>query len=131
MTERVVIAGSGFGGLDTALKLRKLNKKLEIIVIDKSPFFIYQVSLHEIISGKVKEEKLKINLAKLYQKHKIIFYKDEIVQVKPLEKAIVTMARKLNFDYLVLGFGGITNFFGVEGMKENSFEVRLVNPAGL
>jgi len=124
MVNRVVIAGSSFGGLDTALKLREKNKKEEIIVIDKSSFFTSKVSLYKLISGRTKKKKITINLKKLYKKHNIRFYKDEIVQVKPLEKAIITMARKINFDYLVLAIGGVTNYFGTEGIKENSFELK-------
>ncbi|NQU98947.1 NAD(P)/FAD-dependent oxidoreductase [Candidatus Woesearchaeota archaeon] len=126
MTDRVIIAGAGFGGLETALRLREKNKKVEIIVIDKKSFFTYKASLHKLISGRSKKKRITIELEELLAKHRIKFYNDEVIQVKPLEKAVLTLSRKINFDYIVLSFGGVTNYFGVEGAKENSFELKEV-----
>ncbi|MBU0472434.1 MAG: FAD-dependent oxidoreductase [Nanoarchaeota archaeon] len=126
MTDRVIIVGAGFGGLETALRLREKNNKVEIILINKEQFFTYKPSLHRLISGKAKEKQLTINLEILLWKHRIKFYKDEVVQVKPLEKAVVTISRKINFDYLVLAFGSITDHQGIEGAKEHCFELQTI-----
>jgi len=129
MKKTVVIAGSGFGGIDAALNLRKNNKNINIVVIDQSPFFTYQISLHEIISGKVKPKNIRIDLAKLYKKKNIQFFKEEIVRVDPLEKSIITRSRKVNFDYLVVGVGSVTNYMGVPSAKEHSFDIKNLNSA--
>ncbi|MFC2133825.1 NAD(P)/FAD-dependent oxidoreductase [Bacteroidota bacterium] len=123
MADKVVIIGSSFGGLDTALRLRGLNKKIEIVVVDREPNFIYHASLHQLVSKKLIKH-ISLDLAKLYRKHRIKFYNEEVVQVKPLEKSVTTMARKINFDYLVIAVGGVSNYFGIEGMEDNSFNIK-------
>ncbi|MBC8495008.1 NAD(P)/FAD-dependent oxidoreductase [archaeon] len=126
MKDKVIIVGSGFGGLESALKLRQLNKEVDIIVIDKKPFFVYQPSLHKLISMTAKKKEIIIDLEKLYTKHNIRFYKEDVVEIKPLEKSVVTMSRKLNFDYLVIGVGGVTNFFGIDGAEENTLPLKTI-----
>lgn len=126
MKDKVIIVGSGFGGLESALKLRQLNKEVDIIVIDKKPFFVYQPSLHKLISMTAKRKEIIIDLEKLYPKHNIKFYKEDVVEIKPLEKAVVTMSRKLNFDYLIIGVGGVTNFFGIDGAEENTLPLKTI-----
>lgn len=129
MTKRVVIAGSGFGGLNLALKLKEAKKDLEVIVIDKNSFFTYIVSLHKLLAGSIRKKSILINLEKLYKKHNIKFYKEEIVQVKPLEKAIITKLKKINYDYLVLALGSVSQYRGIEGIEENAFNFKSVQDA--
>ncbi|MFH1770058.1 MAG: NAD(P)/FAD-dependent oxidoreductase [archaeon] len=123
---KVVILGSGFGGMESALRLREMNHSLDIRVIDKSAYFTYQVSLHKVMVGNLKRSDIMINLENLYRKERIIFYKDEIIQVRPWDKIVVTGSRHLEFDYLVIAVGGVTNYFGTQGIKEYAFELKNV-----
>lgn len=127
--KKVVIVGSGFGGIDTALRIREENEDLQITVVDKKSHFTYQVGLHELVSKKIRAKSIRINLAKLYRKHNIKFYREEAVEVDPLEKSVTTMSRKLGFDYLVIAVGGTTNYFSIPGAKANSFGLKTVKEA--
>lgn len=126
---KVVIAGSGFGGMEAALRLKEHDSSLEITVIDKSSFFTYQVSLHKALAGSLKRKNIMINLERLYQNERIRFYRDEIIQVRPLDKIVVTRSRHLEFDYLIIAVGGVTNYFGTQGMKEYAFELKHISDA--
>jgi NADH dehydrogenase len=55
----------------------------------------------------------------MYRRRGIQFVQEEIIEVLSRENAIVTHARKIPFDYLVLAFGGVSNFYGVEGAEQN------------
>src|SRR5215203_3747451 len=53
-TKRILILGSGFGGLYTALHLeRKLagNPDIEITLVNRENFFLFTPMLHEVAAG--------------------------------------------------------------------------------
>jgi len=119
---RVIIAGSGFGGLQAALELRGKKEVTEIIIIDSNQTMIYQPDLVYINKGSNYINKKSINLKKLYKsgfskKQSIKFYNERVVEVRPRDNVLVTSNRKLDFDYLILAFGSVNNYIGIIGSK--------------
>ncbi|MBM3191779.1 MAG: NAD(P)/FAD-dependent oxidoreductase, partial [Chlamydiae bacterium] len=54
--QRIVILGAGFGGVYTAMHLEKfLHKKdnVEIVLVNKENYFVYQPMLAEVVGGAV------------------------------------------------------------------------------
>ncbi|MDX1762898.1 MAG: FAD-dependent oxidoreductase [bacterium] len=128
MKKRIVIVGSGFGGLEVALSLKNLcREEAEITVIDRSPVQAYLPSIHEVISGKVRPGEIEIPLAPIFESAGIAFIEDEVGALEPQARQVMTKAGPQTYDYLVLAVGARINFYNIPGASEYAHAFR--NPA--
>src|SRR5215211_1147106 len=104
--KRIVILGSGFGGLTAANLLRKnLSLQHQIVVIDKNKFFMMGLVNLWILSGIRRLEDSQIALNKLENKE-ITFLNDEVTTIDISKKFIKTRSNnKLEYDYLIIALG--------------------------
>ncbi|SPP99654.1 conserved hypothetical protein [Candidatus Sulfobium mesophilum] len=125
MTENVVIVGGGFGGLETALSLKKLlPSSVRIILIDRSEYHSFIPSIHEVVSGTIRARDIQIPLAVILRIPGIEFVHDEVLSLDVKSKQVFTSSRVLDYDYLVLSSGGETNFSDVQGAGNFSYRFR-------
>ena len=104
--KRIVILGSGFGGLTAANLLRKnLSLEHQIVVVDKRKFFMMGLVNLWILSGIRRLEDSRIALNKLENKE-ITFLNDEVTTIDISKKFIKTRSNnKLEYDYLIIALG--------------------------
>ena len=104
--KRIVILGSGFGGLTAANLLRKnLSLDHQIVVVDKKKFFMMGLVNLWILSGIRRLEDSQIALNKLENKD-ITFLNDEVTTIDISKKYIKTRSNdKLEYDYLIIALG--------------------------
>ncbi|MDQ3984758.1 MAG: NAD(P)/FAD-dependent oxidoreductase, partial [Thermoproteota archaeon] len=104
--KRIVILGSGFGGLTAANLLRKnLSLEHQIVVVDKRKFFMMGLVNLWILSGIRRLEDSQIALNKLENKE-ITFLNDEVTTIDISKKFIKTRSNnKLEYDYLIIALG--------------------------
>jgi NADH dehydrogenase len=124
---RVVILGGGFAGVYTALALEKAlaaGAELEIVLISKENYFVFQPMLPEVISGTIGLTDVVSPLRRLLPRTDIHVREIESVD---LERRIVTTspgfqphAHHLPYDHLVLALGTVTDFRGLPGLPEHA-----------
>ncbi len=130
--KKVVIVGTGFGGVYTAKNLRRLlgNKdEIEVAMIGPQNYFLFTPLLHEVATGAIKPsniiEPLRTSL------HKIVshfhFGKAEKINLK--NKTIEVAEKVIPYDFLVLAPGSETNFYNIPGAKENSYTLKSAEDA--
>ena len=155
MTDRktqIVVIGGGAGGLEL---VRRLGNKFgrtahDIILVDRNLTHIWKPLLHEVAAGS-----LDANLDEVgYGGHAVRwgyrFFNGSLESINRTTKHIVTSPlidaqgeevigrHSIRYDYLVLAFGGVSNDFGVPGVREHaqflehraqadSFRQRLLN----
>jgi len=102
--EKVVIAGAGFAGLQTALSLGRKGYNVEII--DRSQKHIYTPGLIDLVRNRCKSQDLELDLEKFFRDTSIDFFKDEIQEIKPENSKIIGEEEAYSYDYLVLALGG-------------------------
>ncbi len=127
LMKRLVVLGSNFAGLNTALLLRKSLPDEEIIVIDKNRYFEYYPSMYKIISKPEYEADIKFDLETIYTKRKIKFINDEIISIDAKNNKVKTKNDEHNYDYLVNCLGSVTNFYNITGAKDNSLTFKSFN----
>lgn len=131
MTTRVIIAGGGFGGLESAFSLKNLLKRSsEIILINRSTYHSFIPSIHLIVSGRVKAEEIRIPLNVVLGTAGIQFIQNEIDAVEPEKREVITDRMSLAYDYLVLSSGAESNFFDIPGAEDFSYRFRTAEDAG-
>ena len=118
----VVVVGSGFGGVKTALELSKRQIGKITLITDKS-YFLHHATLYATATGKSTEGSV-IPLNVIFANHpNVKIIEDTITGIDPHRKLITSKKKDYHYDKLVLALGSVTSFFGIPGMKENAFGI--------
>ncbi|WEG13723.1 NAD(P)/FAD-dependent oxidoreductase [Pullulanibacillus sp. KACC 23026] len=132
MSKHIVILGAGYGGLLTALTARNYLSQEDayITVVNQYPTHQIITELHRLAAGNVTEQAVTLPLEKLF-KGKNIDLKIATVASFDVEKKSITLNDQstLSYDYLVVGLGSTTAYFGIPGLEENSFVLKSAEDA--
>ncbi len=136
VTNRVLILGGGFAGLEVAQSLEKIFKHrddVEITLASQDNYLIFTSMLAEVVSSSIEAKHVVIPLRECLSK---ATFKELIADSIDLDKKTVSFYRPdtdekfmLGYDYLVLALGSITGFHGVEGAEEYSFPLKNLSDA--
>jgi len=132
----IVILGGGFGGVYTALHLGKLLKRepnVDITLINRENYFVFQPMLPEVISGSVGIVDTIVPIRRLCPGVNLLTREVEIID---LDAKVITTSpgfwpqpRKLEYDYLVLALGTAMNFAGMPGLQEHGLPFKTLGDA--
>ncbi len=124
--KRIIILGAGYSGVEAAKvlakKLRK-NDSIDIMLIDDKPYHTLMTELHEIAGRRTDKESVMVDLHNVFKATKVQVIRDRIENIDYKEQKLTSNKGTYKYDYLVLGCGSEPAFFGIEGVKENSFTI--------
>ncbi|WP_276356759.1 NAD(P)/FAD-dependent oxidoreductase [Cohnella caldifontis] len=132
MNRRVVILGAGYGGLLTALTIRKHLRAEEapITLVNRVPTHQLVTELHRLTAGNIREQALALPLEKLLKGKGVDLRIGGVESIEPdLKRVRLTEGSVLAYDTLVVALGSETAFFGIPGLRENSFTLKSVEDA--
>lgn len=104
---KVVIVGNGAAGTTAAIKIRNLNKEVEVYIIsnEKYPYYA-RPRLHEIIEGKLEPLDIQVFKNEWYMQNNIDLILNENAQeIDSKNKVIFTDKSEYKFDKLLLATG--------------------------
>lgn len=132
---RIVIVGGGAGGLELATRLGRTvgaRREAQVILVDGSPTHIWKPLLHEVATGALNTGEDEVNyFAHGYRNG----YEFEFGYMEALDRArqvvrvsaihggdgtLLSGAREIAYDYLVLAVGSQANDFGTPGVAEHA-----------
>ena len=115
----IVIVGSGFGGVNAALHLRKNNPDFSILVIDSKTQFEFKPLLYEVFSDEIKSWEVNPSFDSIYSNSGITFIRNHVKFID-FDKKFLTLQDdlKVQFEYLVLSTGSSPNDFSIKGVRE-------------
>jgi len=115
----IVIVGSGFGGVNVALHLRKNNPDFSILVIDSKTQFEFKPLLYEVFSDEIKSWEVNPSFDSIYSNSGITFIRNHVKFID-FDKKFLTLQDdlKVQFEYLVLSTGSSPNDFSIKGVRE-------------
>ncbi|HIJ96831.1 MAG TPA: NAD(P)/FAD-dependent oxidoreductase [Desulfuromonadales bacterium] len=126
--KRVVIAGMGFGGLRAAKELA--GSGVELTLVDRHNYHLFQPLLYQVATAGLEQEAIAYPLRALTRKwDQATFVMAEIVSINLSGRTVVTDGGELPYDYLVIAAGSRTNFFGMESVQQNSFDLKSLAQA--
>lgn len=132
MSKHIVILGAGYGGLLTALKLRKYVSKDEakVTIINKYPTHQLITELHRLAGGTTAERAISFPLEKIFKGLDVNVLVKEVKSFSVNNKEVyLTDGSVLEYDNLVVALGSQTGFFGIPGLEENSMVLKSVDDA--
>jgi len=125
---RVLIVGGGFAGVKAALELGK-DPGLELTLLSDHSHFRYYPGLYHTATGG-RRAGARIRLENILQDTPGAYVRDSAVKLNRQEKYVETKeGQKIYFDKLLLALGNITNYFGIQGLKEYSFGIKSTEEA--
>jgi len=133
---KILILGGGFGGVYTAMALEKLLKNdasVEIALISKENYLVFQPMLPEVISGSIGILDTISPIRRLCPRTNL--YTREVESID-LQNRVVTTSTgfqprpsHLQYDHLVIALGNVTTFAAQTGLEEHALPFRYLGDA--
>lgn len=126
--KRIVIVGGGFGGLQLARKLLKLD--YQIVLVDKNNYHQFQPLFYQVATAGLEPSTISFPFRKIFQNSKKIHIRvAEVNAVRSSDNQLDTSIGVIDYHYLVIAIGADTNFFGNTKMMELACPMKSVNEA--
>lgn len=127
---RVVIVGSGFGGITAAHELGKRRLAgARVTLVSEFPHFEFRPGLYQVISGSP-ARKVCIPVLKILRGLPVSFAHERIQRIDRENRLVYSESgAQIPYDYLVLALGSRTDYFGIPGIKTHSFALRTIEHA--
>jgi NADH dehydrogenase len=110
---QVVIVGGGFGGLSAAKKLSR--SPVQITLIDKRNFHLFQPLLYQIASGALSPANIAAPLRQIFSRQRncrVVL--GEVLAIDSQQKTLTIEEGTIPFDTLILAAGSTHSYFGNE-----------------
>lgn len=125
---RVVILGAGFGGLRLARKLAR--SRYQVVLVDRNNYHQFQPLFYQVAMSGLEPSSIVFPIRKMFQKKRNVFIRvAEVQAIDRPNKRVITNLGFLNYDYLVIGMGADTNFFGNKDIERRTFGMKSVSEA--
>jgi NADH dehydrogenase len=123
MKKRVVVVGMGFGGIRAARVLA--DGDCEVVLVDRNNYHLFQPLLYQVATAGLEQESIAYPVRAMVRDWKnMSFHLAEVTGVDFAARQVRTDNGLIAYDYLVLGAGSVTNFFGLESVKRHSFDLK-------
>lgn len=127
--KRVVVIGGGFAGINFIKHLSK-NKAYEIILVDTNNYNFFPPLLYQVATGFLEPSSISYPFRKFLRNRKNVrFRMAALQQVVPEENKVILTNGELHYDVLVMATGAITNFFGMENVKQHAIPMKTLSDA--
>ncbi len=128
----VLILGGGFGGIYAALRLQSgLRKRRDVAVtlVNRENFFLLTSMLPQVAASSIDTRHIVAPIRRICPH--IQFYQAD-VRAMDLQHKTVDIAhgdgvrQRLDYDYLLVALGSVTNFFGIPGVEEHALPIKTL-----
>jgi len=136
VTQRVLILGGGFAGLNTALHLEKLlarRPEVAITLVNRENYSLFTPMLSEVAGGGIEPSHI-VNPVRASLKR--TEFREGVVRRIDLERRLVETEHPqshapsaLAYDRLVIALGSVTNYRDLPGVAEHAFGLKTMADA--
>lgn len=122
MTQRVLILGAGFGGLEVATLLSEGSRgEIEVTLIDEGQGFVFGFSKLEVMFGRAGVAEVKIPYTQI-DKPGVRWVQEKITAIDPAARRVTTEAGTYEGDAMVIALGADYDFAATPGLAEGGNE---------
>lgn len=137
MTKRVVILGGGFAGVQAATELAHHHAALhpasrpalDILLIANQNYLLFTPLLPQVASSNVDPRHIAQPIRDIRARRSFRFLRAEATRIDLEARHIETNDGSADYDYLILAAGSRTDYFGVPGARENTWDFKTLADA--
>ena len=121
---RVVVIGVGFAGLNAVRELRR--EPVDILLIDRNNFHTFQPLLYQVATSGLQPGDIVQPARHILRGQGNVDFRLATVEGIDFNERLVFVddGAPIPYDYLILGTGLTTAYFGVEGAEEHGFPLK-------
>lgn len=126
--KKVVVVGCGFAGIRL---IQELDQNLfDIYVIDKLNNHQFQPLFYQVATAQIDPSSISFPLRNVFKRKRNVHIRiAEVTKIDSNNKQVITSIGNFDYDYLVIGIGCKTNFFGNREIEENSLTLKTTSEA--
>jgi len=129
MKKHIVIVGGGFAGINL-IKSLKNDKRFRITLVDKNNYHFFPPLIYQVATSFIEASNISYPIRKFISSYNNVhFQMGSLVKVVPEEKILETETGPLKYDYLVLGLGTESNFFGMGNVRRCALPMKNIEEA--
>jgi len=122
MSERIVVLGAGFGGLELCTMLSEaLGDEVDVTLIDKSDAFVFGFSKLDVMFGRTTPEAVRMSYEDI-AKRGLRFVQATVTAIDPEARRVTTDAGVFDADTLVIALGADYDMDATPGLAEGGNE---------
>jgi NADH dehydrogenase len=107
----IVVLGAGFGGLTFCQSLKA--RAARITVVDRTNHHLFQPLLYQVAASGLSAPEIAQPIRAILSDHpNVTVLLDQVISINLAARRITLESNSLDYDYLVLGLGGVTSYFG-------------------
>jgi len=136
--KRILVLGGGFGGVYAAMHLGKLFtrqelERIEIAIVSRENYIVFQPLLPEVISGSVELNHVIAPIRRIAPKARL--YTRDIESIDPIARTVTLSpgARPdrltLSYDHLIIAMGTRLDHSKIPGMREHASPFKYLGDA--
>ena len=138
MKRAILILGGGFGGVYTAVHLEKLmtaaeREILEIIIVSRDNYIVFQPLLPEVISGSVELNHVISPIRRLARTARLFTREVEAIDIATRTVKLSPGPNRapltLTYDHLVIALGTQLDYSKIPGMREHACPFKYLGDA--
>ncbi len=125
---RVVIVGGGFAGMNAALELR--DKGVEVTLIDKRNFHLFQPLLYQVATGGLSPGDITAPLRRVLKRAKNVrVLMAEVTDIDVERQIVAINGESLGYDTLILACGAENHYFGNDSWERYAPGLKTIEDA--
>ncbi|MFW6354453.1 MAG: NAD(P)/FAD-dependent oxidoreductase, partial [Verrucomicrobiota bacterium] len=126
--KHIVVLGAGFGGLNFTRKFRHSDAR--ITIVDQWNHHLFQPLLYQVATAGLSMPDIAAPVRTIFSKRKDVRTVMDRVQRVDLEKKQVHLENGvLDYDYLVVGLGMVTSYFGNKHWADHTIGLKSLRDA--
>ena len=107
----VVVLGAGFGGLTFCQDFKHPDAR--VTIVDRQNHHLFQPLLYQVATAGLSAPEIAQPIRSILREHpNLTVLMDSVEDIRLAEKTVTLSKQTVSFDYLMMGLGGITTYFG-------------------
>ena len=126
--QRVVVVGGGFAGLAATRGLKREN--VDVLLIDRNNHHLFQPLLYQVAMAALSPAEIALPIRSLLSRQKNAeVMLGEVTSINLRARRLETTSGPVDYHFLVLAAGSLTNFFGREDWAANATGLKSLDDA--
>jgi len=124
----IVVLGAGFGGLTFCQKFAQPDAR--ITLVDRQNHHLFQPLLYQVATAGLSAPEIAQPIRSiLSDKENITVLLDSVKDINLKQRQVMLESKTLDYDYLLIGLGGVTSYFGHPEWEQHAPGLKCLDDA--